>query len=251
MARRFWILAGLISLLVLSVCVTPPPTARVQSSSGADMATARSESYHGPKAAIAVASFEDKTVGRGRYRTEYGRGMQDMLMTSLFDTNRFIVLEREQLGAVMAEQDRGATSRFRQDTAAPMGELEGAQLLVVAAVTEFDPDVGGTGAAVSGRGGSGLLGTTALRGISGATQRAHVGIDMRIVDTATGRIVAATNVTGTARSYDMGVSVLTQHTAGALSTYAGTPMEQAIRNAINAAVDFVASQTPAEFYAHR
>ncbi|TVR85218.1 MAG: hypothetical protein EA428_16155 [Spirochaetaceae bacterium] len=251
MAHRLWIPALLVLLLVLSGCMAPPPTSRVQSSSGADIASAQSESYHGPKAAIAVASFEDKTVGRGRYRREYGHGMQDMLMTSLFDTNRFIVLEREHLGSVMAEQDRGASSRFRQDTAAPIGELEGAQLMVVAAVTEFDPDVGGTGAAVGSQGATGLLGSTALRGVTGATQRAHVGIDMRIVDTATGRIVSATNVVGTARSYDLGVSVLTPHTSGALSTYAGTPMEQAIRNAIGGAVDFVVSQTPAEYYAHR
>ncbi len=233
----------------LSACVTPSPSAQVQSTSGPDIGTARAEAYHGPRAAIAVADFEDKTVVAGQYRREYGRGMQDMLVTSLFNTNRFIVLEREKLQAVIAEQDMGASGRFRQDTAAPIGELEGAQLLVVAAVTGFDPGTAGSRAGVGGRGG--ILGDRRLGSLMGGYQRAHLALDLRIIDTATGRVLAATNVQGSAHSYDLGGSLLGTQAGGALSTFARTPMEQAIRKAINEAVNFVASQTPAEYYHHR
>lgn len=235
-------------LAVTTGCVTPAPSAKVQSAGGPDIGTARAEAYHGPKAAIAVADFEDKTVGKGQYRAEYGRGLQDMLVTSLFNTNRFIVLEREKLQAVIAEQDMGASGRFRQDTVAPIGELEGAQLLVVAAVTGFDPGVAGGRGDVRGRGG--ILGDTRLGALAGGFQQAHLAIDLRVIDTATGRILAATNVEGKAHSFDLGGSILGTQAGGALSTFARTPMEQAIRQAINAAVDFVASRTPAEFYQH-
>ncbi|MFU8819899.1 MAG: CsgG/HfaB family protein [Desulfurivibrio sp.] len=239
-----------LSFLALTVsCVTPAPTARVQSGGGQDIGAARAEAYHGPRAAIAVADFEDKTVGRGQYRREYGRGMQDMLVTELFNSNRFIVLEREKLKAVIAEQDMGASGRFRQDTAAPIGELEGAQLLVVAAVTGFEPGTTGTKGTVKGRGG--LLGDARLGALTAGVQQAHLAMDLRVVDTATGRILAATSVEGKARSFDLGGSVLGSPASGALSTFARTPMEQAIRRAIEAAVDFVADQTPAEFYHHR
>lgn len=233
----------------LTACVTPQPSARVQSTSGPDIGTARAEAYHGPKAAIAVADFEDKTVGTGQYRREYGRGMQDMLVTALFNTNRFIVLEREKLQAVIAEQDMGASGRFRQDTAAPIGELEGAQLLVVAAVTGFDPGQAGSRGRVSGRGG--ILSATQLGSLIGGYQKAHLALDLRVIDTATGRILAATNVQGNAHSYDLGGSLIDTRASGALNTFARTPMEQAIRQAINEAVNFVASQTPAEFYQYR
>jgi curli biogenesis system outer membrane secretion channel CsgG len=242
------VLPLLLLVVLLAACITPAPTAKVQSTSGPDIGSARAESYHGPKAAIAVADFEDKTVGSGQYRAAYGRGMADMLVTSLFNTSRFIVLEREKLQAVVKEQDMGATGRFRQDTAAPIGELEGAQLLVMAAVTGFEPGTAGTRA--GGRQRGGILGDSRIGALAGGLQRSHLAIDLRIVDTATGRVLAATNVEGSARSYDLGGSVLGSQASGALSTYARTPMEQAIRRAIDAAVEFVASQTPAEFYRH-
>ena len=253
--KKIYLFLSLVVLLVfvtgLVGCLTPPPSARVQSSGGSDMGTARAESYHGPRAAIAVADFEDKTVGRGEYRPAYGRGMADMLVTSLFNTNRFIVLEREKLDAVIHEQDMGASGRFRQDTAAPIGELEGAQLLVVAAVTGFDPNVAGTSGSASQIGGLLGLGRDSRVGqVMGGHQRAHVAIDLRIVDTATGRILSATSVQGSAQSFDLGGSILGSTASGGLSTYARTPMEQAIRRAIDEATAFVASQTPPDFYRH-
>lgn len=235
----------------LAACVTPAPTAKVQSTGGPDMGSARAEAYHGPKAAIAVADFEDKTVGATQYRAAYGRGMADMLVTSLFNTNRFIVLEREKLRAVLHEQDMGATGRIRQDTAAPIGELEGAQLMVIAAVTGFDPGASGTRASGRQRGGLLGLGSDARIGsLMGGYQQAHLALDLRVVDTATGRILAATSVEGKARSFDLGASMLGSSAAGELSTFARTPMEQAMRRAIDEAVDFIASQTPAHFYRH-
>lgn len=238
-------------LFVLIGCLTPAYIARAQPAGGPDMGTARAEPYHGPKAAIAVADFEDKTVGSRQYRPAYGRGMADMLVTALFNTNRFIVLEREKLQAVIHEQDMGASGRFRQDTAAPIGELEGAQLLVIAAVTGFDP--GTAGAAASARQRGGLLGLgkdSVIGSLRGGYSQAHLALDLRIVDTATGRIVAATNVEGKAHSFDMGTSMLGSRSAGDLSVFARTPMEQAMRRAIEAAVEFVASQTPPHFYRH-
>ncbi len=234
--------------IVLTACITPSPTAKVQATSGPNIGSARAESYHGSKAAIAVADFEDKTVGTGQYRPAYGRGMADMLVTSLFNTNRFIVLEREKLDAVIREQDMGATGRFRQDTAAAIGELEGAQLLVMAAVTGFEPGTAGTRA--SGRQRGGIFGDSRIAALAGGFRRSHLALDLRIVDTTTGRILAATNVEGSARSYNLEGSVIGTKASGALGTFARTPMEQAIRKTIDAAVEFVASQTPAEFYRH-
>ena len=105
---------------------------------GPDIQSAQAEAYNGPKARIAVADFEDKMSSRGQYRAEYGRGLSDMLTTALFQTNRYIVLEREKLGAVVGELKHGTSDLFRREATAPLGELEGADLLINAAITGFD-----------------------------------------------------------------------------------------------------------------
>ena len=212
------------------------------SSSGQDIASKQAEAYNGPKARIAVADFEDKMSSHGQYRAEYGRGMSDMLTTALFQSNRYIVLEREKLKAVMVEQDLGASGRFRRETAAPIGHLEGAELLVTAAITGFDPGVagggGGLGSLIPGRFGS----------IAGAFKKAYVAMDIRVIDTRTGRILTATNVDGSATTFGGGIGFGGGGMVGGLGGFAKTPMETAIREMIQKAVNFVVAQTPQTYY---
>ncbi len=189
-----------------------------------------------------MAEFEDKTASAGAYRAEYGRGMADMLTTSLFQTNRYVVLERQKLRAVMAEQNLGATGRIRGETAAQIGELEGAELLVSAAITGFDPGVSGVGASVGGLFGS------AIGGLVGGMKTARVAMDLRVIDVNTGRIVAATSTEASASSFSGGLGGIGGSMGGALGGFAKTPMESAIRAAIQKAVDFVVMQTPQSYY---
>ena len=85
-----------------------------------------------------------------KYAMLIGDGMADMLTTALVNSGRYIVLERESLDTVLTEQDLGASGRIRSDTAAAIGEIEGAELLIVAAVTEFDGNSGGTSGSIGG-----------------------------------------------------------------------------------------------------
>ena len=55
--------------------------------------------------------------------------MATMLTTALVGTNRYIVLERDVLSEVIREQDLGASGRVKAGTEAPIGEIEGADLL--------------------------------------------------------------------------------------------------------------------------
>jgi curli biogenesis system outer membrane secretion channel CsgG len=240
--------AGLVSyvLILVSPCLA---LAQVRPGQGPGMEQAQAERYDGPKARIAVADFEDKMSSSGQYRAEYGRGMADMLATALFNTNRYIVLERQKLTYVLAEQDLGASGRVKRETAAPIGELEGAELLVTAAVTGFDPGVAGGGGSASGVLGT-LFGKTAgqtLGNIAGGFRRAHVALDLRVVDTKTGRVVAANSVQGSATEFSGTGGMANATFDGALGGFAKTPMERAIRDAIQASVDFVVSKTPAKY----
>ena len=207
----------------------------------------QSEAYDGPKARIAVARFTDKTRS-GWYSGRIGDGMADQLATALFNSNRFIVLERRTLGDVLKEQNLGASGRVRRDTAAPIGQIEGAELLVTGAVTEFERGKSGTKT-----GGSGLFGNV-LGAVTGAFSRSHIAIDMRVIDTRTSRVVAATSVEGEATDVNIGGALGGYYgggrLGGALSTWDKEPIGKALRISINEAVKFVVSKTPPIYYRH-
>jgi len=217
---------------------------------GPSIAEARAEPYNGPKARIAVARFENKSADARRFwNPQIGDGMADMLTTALFNSGRFIVVERGAgLEDVMQEQDLGASGRVRQDTAAATGEIEGAELLVVAAVTEFEGNAGGT------RGGAGGIGGGVLGAVFGGSRSAHMAIDLRIVDATTSRILAATSVEGEAKDFNIG-GALAGYTGsvglgGALQSWENTPREKALRQVIGRSVQVVIDNTPQTYYRH-
>lgn len=249
MKRELWF-AGLSILLVwllaLAGCVSPGTKAEVTSGQAApSIAEAQAEAYNGPKARIAVARFKDKT-GKGWWTGRIGDGMADQMVTALFNTNRFIVLERQVLSDVLEEQDLGASGRIKQDTAAPIGQIEGAELLIVGAVTEFEGAASGAGGGIGGIGG-GVLGA-----ITGGFRKAHMAIDLRVIDSRTSRIVAATSVEGEATDVNLGGLIGGYGGSGALVAGLGgwknTPTEKALRICIKKSVDFIVSKTPGTYY---
>lgn len=223
-----------ISVLALTASLAAcAPTAQVTSYGGPSMTEAQAIPYNGPRARLAVARFDDKTA-KGY---AIGDGMKEMLTTALFNSNRFIVLERQQLGDVLQEQDLGAAGRIKKETAAPVGEIEGAEILVMGAVTEFEPNAGGVG------GGLALPGLP-VAGILGG-KKSHVAIDVRLVDAKTSRILAATSVEGSAT--DVGGGFITNLPL-VFGGYSKTPMEKALRLCIQRATEFIAAQTPPVYY---
>ena len=138
---RKWIALSVVVVAVLGLVSGASaqiikPKATVTSPEGKSIEEAQQEAYDGPKARVAVSRFTDKT-GKGWWTGQIGDGMADMLATALFHSNRFIVLERQTLGDVLKEQDLGAAGRIKKGTEAPVGEIEGAELLITGAVTEF------------------------------------------------------------------------------------------------------------------
>jgi len=200
----------------LAACVGA--SARVVDSGGETVQQAQADPYNGPKKRIAVTAFEYRA---GEGSREIGRGMSDMLTDALFNSGRFIVLERERLNEVMDEQDLANSNRFKKDTAAPKGELEGAELLIRGSVTQFEPNC---------KGGSAII-------VSG--KEACMAINLRIIDARTGRVVNATTVEGTSGKGSVGFIFARSELPVGLGAYKKTPMEAAIRNCIETAVQHI------------
>lgn len=239
---------------IFLVCVwfySCAPTATVTSYGGQSIDEAQAEQYDGPKARLAVGQFTDKTAKGGwsggwmgmwgmNFR-QIGDGMRDMLTTALFNTSRFIVLEREQLDEVLAEQDLGASGRVKEGSEAKIGEIYGAELLITAAVTEFEGSKQGVG------GGTRILGVS----LGGGAKKGHVAIDIRIIDTNTSQIVAAASVAGDAKSFGLGGATRIGPVPVGLGGFSKTPIEQAIRVCIQEAVNYIVAKTPQNYYRHK
>ncbi|MBN2144847.1 MAG: hypothetical protein JW774_09515 [Candidatus Aureabacteria bacterium] len=201
----------------------------------------------GPKKFVAVQGFENKVENPDTYwyrNPKLGSGMSDMLVTSLMDTGYFIVIEREQLESVIAEQDLAASGRTTQAGHAKIGKINQAQTLIRGAVTLFEE---GTKKKKGGIGG--VLGNVAI-GFGGGGSESQVGVDIRIFDTATSQILAAKTCKGYAKSKGKGLTLGIAGTSGGRpaglalggSDFEKTPIGDATRQAINAAVNFIVTE---------
>ena len=242
--KRLLLLVGCWLLVVgLVGCATMmQPSAQVDNTAGA----AALPPYSGPKARIAVADFDVKAA-RATY--EIGSGLREMLVTALINSNRFSVLERQALSAVMQEQELSASGAAQPGSGPQRGNIKTADLIITAAVTEFEPQASGGRAGIGGGGGvgSGVLGAL----IGGALNKAHMALDLRIVDASTSEVLTATRVQGQASDISGGIMAgfLGSWGMGAgLSAYANTPMEKAIRVCIIEAVRYISQTIPANFY---
>lgn len=188
--------------------------------------------YTGPKKIIAVSSFSSSAgIDAGA-----GEGMTAMLSEELMRTGRFMVVERAQLDAIISEQDLGAEGRTNPQTAAKIGEMLGASILVMGTVTQFEQ----TAASAGGGVGIPIPGVGAV-GLGGKKSTGYVKINLRLVDTTTGQILSTTTADGTftgksglGAAYIKGFAVMG-------SKERNEPVGQAAEDAIRKAVAYIES----------
>jgi len=187
------------------------------------------EKYKGPKKRIAVIDFEVKVP---RAHRKIGSGMAEMLITALHETGEFVVVERKAISDMIKEQDLGEAGRVRKETAAKIGDILGAQVLVRGAVTEFEEKVS--------RGGVGGVLLKKKTGAGLTTTSAYVACDIRMYDATTGVILEATTKEAKARSVGVvlaGVLGTGNILGGGFSTK--TPLGKATRGCIDEIVNAI------------
>lgn len=181
----------------------------------------------GPRKTIAVMDFENKAGADAKY--QIGTGMAEMLTTALVKSGRFIVVERQAIQDVLAEQDFGATGRTRQAGAAKFGEILNSQILIRGAVTEFESRQSGGGQSFNIKGFS--------VGMSGAN--AHVAVNIRVTDATTGQVLDSQRCAGTAKASGLALGYQDGDWGVGTSGFEKTPLGDATQKAINKAVYFI------------
>lgn len=139
-------------------------------------------SFSQNKKSIAVFSFENKSVSS---YSNIGNGLADMITTELVKTMKYKVIERQQLESLLQEYALSESGFVDQSSIIEAGKMIGVDYAVFGAVTEYGVN--------NENRGSGAFGVN----LSTASQKARVGLDIRMVSTRTGEIIAAESVVET------------------------------------------------------
>ncbi|WP_272976374.1 CsgG/HfaB family protein [Deinococcus geothermalis] len=167
--------------------------------------------------AIAVGTFKCKAA---KCYSNLGSGIADALTTALLNTGKFAVYERENTGQLTEE------AFFNGGT-----EFQGAELLIFGSITQYEPEASGGG--------------LSFMGISMGQKSSTIGVDLRIVDAKTRRIIGATQVQGKAEGNNFSMSGLLPVDIG---TNSSPQLEAAISQMLNNAVKELLLKIPASYY---
>lgn len=184
--------------------------------------------FAGGKPVVAVSEFRNETQANW-WSSDVARDLAGMLTNELASTEKFKVVERHNLNAVLEEQDLAESGRVSKSTGAKLGKMTGAQYVIVATVTSFDSKTRETGGGLSFRGIS----------VGGKQEEAYLAIDLRVIDTTTGEVEYTRTVEGRATGGGVGVSAYHGGWGGHLANYQNTPTGKAIRGAIIEITDYL------------
>ncbi len=144
--------------------------------------TATTTAAQGAKVRVAVMNFENNSSWAW-WGDRLGEAAADEIATQLVQSGKFTVIERTQLGAILAEQNLGAIGAVTPSTAAKIGKLLGVQLILTGSITQFSIERTSVG----------------FRGIGGSVSNAESKLDVRLINTETGEIMVAAEGQGNKR----------------------------------------------------
>ena len=202
------------------------------SASGLTVSAKASEASQHLKPIVAVSSFENRSSYQSDATYTLSNALADQLTDGLIQTDAYVVLERQAIGQVLAEQDGAMGDRVSRSQSARIGQLTGAQVLVMGVITDFDLDTGKSGAGVS-------FGNFR---IGKSKQKAHVALIVRLVDTTTGEVLASREVSAEAKASKTSLGLDIKGITFDGTDFQKTPLGEATKSAIEQAVHFIAEK---------
>lgn len=177
--------------------------------------------YKGVKHAIGCKNFANQAGWSGSW--DIGNNLSIMLESALYDTGRFVMVEREQLSDVLVEQDLNAGGRTAgAKNVAKTGLLRPAKYLATGALIEASEDTSG------GRGGVSFKGIS----LGGGKSKARVKIVAKLVDTTTGQVMKKKEFVGVAGKANMSVGLRYKGLGTEVGGFKKTPLGEAAQDCI-------------------
>jgi curli biogenesis system outer membrane secretion channel CsgG len=179
--------------------------------------------YGQEKPRIGVLRFTNTVAGTSfwAWNNKVATDLQDMLISELYSTKAFHVLERKEISAVLSEQDLSASGRVSKSTLVKMGNIKGAKYLIAGTVSAFE---------MSQRTG-GKIRFKGLK-LGGQKSKAYIAVDVKIIDTETGEIIDARTIEAKAKGSEVGAGLSLRNFDIGGSEAKKTPVGKAIRACI-------------------
>jgi len=181
------------------------------------------------KKTVAVFDFENDSGYRSVIRL--GQDFSEQLSDALVQSKKFIVLNREDLDVVMAEQDLAKSDRFAKAKAAQTGKIVPAQILIKGKIAEFQENTSG--------GGQGLNISGFKIGLNKSS--AHMAVIIQLINSTTGEIIESKRVEGEAKSGGVSLGYSGSFDINS-SSFKKTPLGKAVQITIDRAVDFISKK---------
>lgn len=187
--------------------------------------------YKGLKHAVGCKDFENQAGWHGKWNL--GENLSIMLESALFDSGRFVIVEREKLEDVLDEQDLAASGRTaKAKEVAKTGLVRSAKYLATGAVTEVEESQSGGSGGISFKGFS----------VGGGKSDAHIAIIAKLIDTTTGEIVAKQRIEGKAGNTSLKFGVNKWGLNTDMGGFKKTPLGEAAQDCIVQAAKFFAME---------
>jgi curli biogenesis system outer membrane secretion channel CsgG len=181
------------------------------------------------KVRVAVLGFENNSTW-SYWGDNLGYAAADELVTQLFQSGKFTVIERAQIDMILQEQNFGQSGRVNPTQAAEIGKILGVQAMITGSITKFSIDTKG------GR----------IMGVGANYSEAESMLDVRIIDVNTAEILFADESTGTTRlgGVSTGVASFQQSFDAGIAQEALRPAVEEITEKIVAQADRLATIQP-------
>ncbi|HEY3780253.1 MAG TPA: CsgG/HfaB family protein [Fimbriimonadaceae bacterium] len=171
-------------------------------------------------------SGHDSVANQG-VPADFQNGIYEKLTKKLFDTGKFIILERDAMDAMLKEKD------IKQDNTGQnqKGKTVPAQAMVQGKVTDFSLNSSGTGGGISV--------PTPFGGIGGggSVTTARVGMNVRIFDVDTSELLATEDADKSVEQHNWSISANIGGVFADMNHFDASPLGKATTKAIDEAVD--------------
>jgi len=176
------------------------------------------ENYKGPKARVVITQFTDKSL-KGQENRQVGDGIAEMLRQAMLATNRYIVQGKKSIDDITRGQNTEDSGRIKKEN-----EID---LLVEGFIKEFRQGIAGAGE---------------------GWETSYVTLMVTVTNPRSNQILATERVRGKATDFGGTTGKGGVKLPEVFKDFSKTPMEKAIRIAIEDSTSFIVAKTPPESY---
>lgn len=183
--------------------------------------------YKYEKPRVAILAFDNKASLARQW--QLSEGLRDILVDALVKTDRYTVLTRRDLGAVLSELEIQREPYFRKEGKIKQGQLKNLQYLIKGAVTDFTHTEG-----------SALRVMGSKFGIGGSGQVAVVSVTLYVISVESGEIIASKTMEGTASAGSMDFKATYDDVALGGKSFFRTPLGKATQEVMEQCLEHIA-----------